>query len=793
MRLTLRTLLAYSDDILEPADHEDLGRKIEASDFATELIHRSRDVVRRLRLSAPEVLASGGDGVLESVNVADANAVAEYLDNTLSPEDVAEFERMCLEPGSGADMHLAEVASCHHVLTMVLGEPADIDLDVRHRMYDLPEKLLSGQKLQDQELPGQKLRIEPAHVAPPQAPPQPPAAEVAAPPVARVDPAVRVGAQATEVPDYLRAATASRQRGKRWAMVATLLAVAGITGFLVTGGLKKTGLPEEVVQAELDAAVGQIDIESVEADAAVDFSIAMKDEETVVAPSSEAPSFDSKVVAPEVRVDESEAPVTGSSLTAGQPEESAVVEPLDLDLEFPEGNPDPSDLAGMPTETPEMELPTVGLPAEDAKMKTPGIAEQQPLRVASTDRTPVSNATSEKEAVPKIQGPVQLGTYLGNNDVLLRYEQSEDKWVRMLPRSEVMTGSYLLALPKFRIHVVLGDVNAYLSGGTRVGLPLGDATAGNDAAADLELALDYGRVLLNAGLKGSRVVLQVGDEVRRLQLAGSASLAVEVQRIFVPGSNNEQESSPVEATWYLTSGTVDWLVEAGEPQTREAPAMWTTVGGVDDLPQPIEELPAWIDRELMTDLQRRARNTLAEELVPGEPVGIRLLELNDPRNKGRRSEVRSLAAEASVYVGQFEPFVKALSDKDQRRSWETQIKTLRQALALSPDVAAKIHQAFIDLRGEQAAQNLMEMVAGYDKASLGKTPEAVQEGAVGTLVGRLESDSLDIRVLAIYNLNEIMGTTSLKGFRADESSQRRKIAVAKIRASLQANELVPKP
>ena len=152
MRLTLRTLLAYMDDILDPADQEELGRKIEASPFATELIHRSRDAVRRLRLSAPEPLAGesgdlhGGDFNL------DANTAAEYLDNTLSPEDVAEFERRCLEAGPHADMLLAEAASCHHILTLVLGEPAEVDGDLRQRMYELAKKI-----------PPQQLRVEPAH------------------------------------------------------------------------------------------------------------------------------------------------------------------------------------------------------------------------------------------------------------------------------------------------------------------------------------------------------------------------------------------------------------------------------------------------------------------------------------------------------------------------------------------------------------------------------------------------------------------------------------------------------
>ena len=125
MRLTLRTMLAYLDNILEQEDAEALGAKISESEFASDLVYRTLSSTRKANLNAP---ALDGTGI-----GADPNTVAEYLDNTLPEERIPGFEKVCLE----SDMYLSEVACCHSVLSICMDEPVTIENNVRDRILGL--------------------------------------------------------------------------------------------------------------------------------------------------------------------------------------------------------------------------------------------------------------------------------------------------------------------------------------------------------------------------------------------------------------------------------------------------------------------------------------------------------------------------------------------------------------------------------------------------------------------------------------------------------------------------------
>ena len=158
MRLTLRTLLAWLDDTLPPAEVRQIGQLVNESPFAKDLVDRIQKVSRQRRLTVPP--ASGPEAI-------DATLVASYLDNELSPEAVAELEKRCLT----SPVHLAEVASVHQILSLI-GQKAKVPPEARHRMYHL----VTGRERVSAKVPRAFApAAEPAAaVLPPWRPPAPP-------------------------------------------------------------------------------------------------------------------------------------------------------------------------------------------------------------------------------------------------------------------------------------------------------------------------------------------------------------------------------------------------------------------------------------------------------------------------------------------------------------------------------------------------------------------------------------------------------------------------------------------
>jgi hypothetical protein len=168
------------------------------------------------------------------------------------------------------------------------------------------------------------------------------------------------------------------------------------------------------------------------------------------------------------------------------------------------------------------------------------------------------------------------------------------------------------------------------------------------------------------------------------------------------------------------------------------------------------------------------------DAVPeGGDVNLALRELASGTTG--RYETRSLASRMSVHVGDFDPFVASLNDSKQYSAWNEHIETLREALALGPRAARSVKEAFVNRKGAERGAELFEMLGGYDKQQL-------LEGALAKLVHALDDESLDFRVIAFYNLQEITGIGL--HYRPHDNERARRRAYLDWRERLDSGQLV---
>jgi hypothetical protein len=702
MRLTLRTLLAYLDGILDSNDSQDLGKKIEESEYAVGLVHRIRDVMRRLRLGSPS-LTDRGPGL-------DPNTVAEYLDNTLASDHVTDFEKVCLD----SDVHLAEVAACHQILTLVLGEPAEVDPASRQRMYQIADTLGAAQG-----------RGAAGGSRPPPMLPLPGTTVVSTDsPSLSLDlgesldeSGGRKLRQRPTVPEYLR----ERRRHRAWVPVVTtaVVAIALLAVVLKMFGQFEPGTPLG------DVLVSWSLVESPE------LAKADQGDKLGGAAKGEGGESEAAGLAPRVTPTEHTAPSAGTA-TAPAPTGKPAQTPTKVEP--------PAPTASSPTVPVPVALPSPGGPAKESGTKTPPQPEPPPAPGPLPD---VGNA-KQPAIVPAT--PQSLGRLLSNDQVLLSND-SDGNWTRVAA-NDLLSPEPLVALPTYRPNVAFNGVVALeILGGTRLDL-LGGALPGIHI-------LDGRMVLRPLAKAGSQLRVTFGDHTGTLTFVGAdATAAFDVRHIHAPGMNPETEPPSVTAELFVTTGAVVWQETVGgkalAPTALKAAQRVSFEAATTSPPVAIRETPVWVaGGEPIDSLDRLASPKIAQALGSDGPARVGLLELTTvPRPQ---KEVKRLALRCLGYVGQFRDMVAALDDPANRYEWDDYyIKPLRLAIARDPETAAAVRGALEKQYPQQAAE-LYRMLWGYTNDQL----EGDREDA--NLVGALKSEVLAVRVLAYWNLRDITG------------------------------------
>lgn len=640
MRLTLRIMLAQINGLLDASDASDIAKKIEESPFAKALVQRIHDVSRRIRLAAPPLNERGPN--------LDPNTVAEYLDHVLADDRVPDFENVCLK----SDMHLAEVACCHQILSLVLGHPAEVDQQSRRRMYQLPDVLAAREAAEGKaELPD----------------------ELTGSPAAGATAPVVVSESSGPAPLI---ATASQGAGTKRGLLRWAVASA-----IVVGGL--VALAWSTGQLDPDKPLGRF------VWAPTDSSGPPTQEPSLNLPATATAKPDEVIQPPASDTDERIAP---------PPDEPAPMPP-DKSGENGAAVP-PAPLPPKSEETPTGDQPTEPTKPAEPLPATPGPSGDSGLPPATDAPSPV---------VPMVESIPPVARMVSDAQVLLRYTPDDDGWQRLPSKAVLMAKQVLLALPTYRPEIAMNSgVTVRLMGPTRVILRAsgGEETNGFD--------VDFGRVLLIPAAKaGTQIVVGFagGRVAGTLTFVQPESVAaIEVFPVRHPGSDPEQAPASWAVSLYAGSGELT-LESPSRPIVRMSAGNKASLGTAGWVVS-AAEMPRWLTSEPLPPLDEQASRLIEQAMTVGRPAMQSMLELSEHR----RREVRWLAARCLVFFGHVDRLCAALNDAEAKNEWADAVGKLTEAVAIDPKIAAAVRTTLQRQYGAAGGAELYRMLWGYTEA-----------------------------------------------------------------------------
>ena len=771
MRLTLRTMLAYLDDVLSPQDAAVLGDKIKQSDYATKLSRHIRASVRENSVGAP---ALSGKGSI------DANAVAEYLDSTLPADQIEGYETLCLPPSEEiertANEHMAETAACHQILTLVLGQSAECSSNLRNRIYrldtqpeghpDRPESSstnlapLPAQNGEQDEAQRKPLLTGATGDA------------LAAPAgTDATQPATPASKQSKrDIPEYLR-----NNRQIRILPLAIIL----LLGFLLTFATLRALGPFSPQHPLLGHLWTDTPAEDQIAAANVAETAPPTAQPVAGSQTGQPDALDTDALPKEAGSNDREPSGTNAGPQAANAGDEDAAQangntnPLVPAVSIPEpaadtSTPEPATTpapvnAGeglaAPTAPPQAAADTPDASAGETPAPQPSLPSPPETDTAPGETTPANDAPAAADHANR----VDVGRFISVDQILVRKQQDTDAWYRVKQFTTLKSDDQLKVLPGFRPQIVMASgVQLTFVGASDITLH----TSGPDATP--KLAAEYTRLLASTnGMAGQSLQVTTANAQGTLTFAETDTvIALESKRFLPPGSDPIADPGKQVTQIIVTGGKLVWLPTGANAKPLEVKAgqVWAAVGEQSGRILDVSELPAWTaaDNDLAST-DSYAAPELESVIGPERPLSLTLME----QVTHRQRDVRSLVARCLSYLDVHEPIVTQLNDNDQRRYWFASIDVLQDSISRSPDSAVKLQEAFEKKRGD-VAPDLFRLCWGYSQQQL-------EEGAAAELVTFLESEEMDIRVLTLATLKRITGRTELYSPEREPKQERSEI------------------
>lgn len=720
MRLTLRTLLAWRDGLLSGGEHEELSARVSPGSVAQGLLDRMQSLEKRTDVDVPKVEGRG--------LAADANSVAEYLENVLPADSLEAFERICLE----SDRHLAEVSECHAMLAEASA--------ARSRAAGPQDLLVSAVATR---LAGGVAEVAVQAAGGEVGPRQPvaPRSRKLPTPTDSVLPAEEI--RLAEEPASQSASSRARRNAtprSPWLQVAAAVGLLCLVG----GGLGVVLWWNPAAPPAGDPT-----------------SVAVQEPPAVPEPAVEAGN--APAAAPPVAPAESGG---GNTELVGESEVATDDAPMVAATEPPAASEQaeaaPSAVASAASPEPPL-----------------GVGPSVPMGDALAIAAPP--APAPPPAVPPVPAPPQptadasapVGVLASGPLVLVADGTQPGTWRGVFPGESLAAGEQVLAPPAAMPELDLGGVVVRLA--PRSQLVLRGHDEGSGGSVDVEIV--FGAAIVRR-LSGDRAVtLRAGRLLWQLTGPPSAVVA-EVALVRSPGADPVAGSlatariSPLETevSWQPLANAA---TPAGMPEGGVLPAdtgvSWSSAQGQEATLVPAGNDPGAVLEP--SDRLATAAVAVLAEAVRGQGS---VVEAARGLAAARRVEHREVAAGTLALIGDYSAAVTLLAEDapgdrlgDRRwRAFEQQVIPL--AVARGENSAQRLRQAWAAQLPEKEAERVFQLALGLSDAQLAA-------GGDAELVAALNDPQLVIRRYAAWRLEEIVAATARDRlrYRADASAELR--------------------